>query len=182
MVFLWKMNGKDTIFFRLQSLSLRRKFYSKSGKYENNFKTAGWYHVMAAVTVMIWGTTFVSTKVLIKYGLSPVDILFYRFYWHISVSGFLSPCVTGQKLAGRTAVCGAWIVWRLTLFCCRKHCVGDDACFKCITRICTTPVLTALLAPFFYKGDKLKARLVGGSLIALVGGTGCVQWQFHSAA
>lgn len=35
--------------------------------------------------------------------------------------------------------------------------------------ICTTPVLTALLAPFFYKGDKLKARLVGGSLIALIG-------------
>lgn len=35
--------------------------------------------------------------------------------------------------------------------------------------ICTTPILTALLAPFFYKGDKLKARLIGGSLMALIG-------------
>ena len=37
------------------------------------------YHVLAILTVMIWGTTFVSTKILINSGLSPVEILFYRF-------------------------------------------------------------------------------------------------------
>ena len=54
-------------------------FIANRANMKTTLKTAGWYHVMAAVTVMIWGTTFVSTKVLIKYGLSPVDILFYRF-------------------------------------------------------------------------------------------------------
>lgn len=69
-------------------------------------RTAGWYHVMAAVTVMIWGTTFVATKVLIKYGLSPVDILFYRFLLaYICIWFFCSSCVAGEELAERTAVC-----------------------------------------------------------------------------
>ena len=34
---------------------------------------------MAIITVAIWGTTFVSTKILIQHGLSPSDIFFYRF-------------------------------------------------------------------------------------------------------
>ena len=60
-------------------------------------RTAGWYHVMAAVTVMIWGTTFVATKVLIKYGLSPVDILFYRFLLAYICIWFFSPRVLLAK-------------------------------------------------------------------------------------
>lgn len=95
------MSGKDTTFFRLQSLSLRRKFIEE---YETTQRTAGWYHVMAAVTVMIWGTTFVATKVLIKYGLSPVDILFYRFYWHIFASGFSLLVCCWLRVGGRVAV------------------------------------------------------------------------------
>ena len=33
------------------------------------------YHSIAILTVIIWGTTFVSTKILINTGLSPVEIL-----------------------------------------------------------------------------------------------------------
>ena len=69
-------------------------------------KTVGWYHVMAAVTVMIWGTTFVATKVLIKYGLSPVDILFYRFLLAYICIWFSLPVCYGPKV-GRTN-CGLW--------------------------------------------------------------------------
>ena len=31
-----------------------------------------WYHLLAVITVIIWGTTFVSTKVLINEGLGAV--------------------------------------------------------------------------------------------------------------
>lgn len=37
------------------------------------------YHLIAMLTVIIWGTTFVSTKVLISKGLLPEEIFFYRF-------------------------------------------------------------------------------------------------------
>lgn len=37
------------------------------------------YHLMAAVTTIIWGTTLISSKVLIQAGLSPAEILLCRF-------------------------------------------------------------------------------------------------------
>lgn len=37
------------------------------------------YPIIALLTVVIWDTIFVSTKVLINEGLSPVEILLYHF-------------------------------------------------------------------------------------------------------
>ena len=34
------------------------------------------YHLIAILTVGVWGTTFSSTKILIENGLSPQDIFF----------------------------------------------------------------------------------------------------------
>ena len=52
----------------------------------NVIKSRFVYHLMAIITVVIWGTTFVSTKILIQHGLSPSDIFFYRF-WPIFACG-----------------------------------------------------------------------------------------------
>ena len=47
----------------------------------------GYYHLIAILTVAIWGLTFISTKVLINHGLTPQEIFFYRFSdcipWHL---------------------------------------------------------------------------------------------------
>ena len=37
------------------------------------------FHLLAVVTVAIWGTTFVSTKVLLLHGLPPAEIFLLRF-------------------------------------------------------------------------------------------------------
>lgn len=37
------------------------------------------YHLLAIGTSILWGTTFVSTKILLAHSLSPADIMFYRF-------------------------------------------------------------------------------------------------------
>ena len=42
---------------------------------ENNKKLG---HLLAIFTIMIWSTTFVSTKILLK-TFTPMEILFYRF-------------------------------------------------------------------------------------------------------
>ena len=39
----------------------------------------GYYHLIAILTVAIWGLTFIATKVLINHGLTPQEIFFYRF-------------------------------------------------------------------------------------------------------
>ena len=37
------------------------------------------YHILALATIFVWGTTFASTKVLLTHGLTPPEIMFYRF-------------------------------------------------------------------------------------------------------
>lgn len=42
-------------------------------------------HLSALVTILIWGTTFITTKLLLT-DFSPVEILFYRFLLGLMVS------------------------------------------------------------------------------------------------
>ena len=51
----------------------------------NVIKSRFVYHLMAIITVAIWGTTFVSTKILIQHGLSPSDIFFLSFHSGLSL-------------------------------------------------------------------------------------------------
>ena len=53
----------------------------------NVIKSRFVYHLMAIITVAIWGTTFVSTKILIQHGLSPSDISFIVSLWPIFACG-----------------------------------------------------------------------------------------------
>jgi drug/metabolite transporter (DMT)-like permease len=42
-------------------------------------QNAAFFHAMALLTIIIWGTTMVSTKVLLREGLSPEEIMLIRF-------------------------------------------------------------------------------------------------------
>lgn len=65
----------------------------------NVIKSRFVYHLMAIITVAIWGTTFVSTKILIQHGLSPSDIFFYRF----TLAYLCMWCISYKKLFANTA-------------------------------------------------------------------------------
>ena len=60
------------------------------------------FHLIAIVTVIIWGTTFVSTKILIQNGLTPSEIFFYRFVlayicmWSISRKKFFANSIKDE--------------------------------------------------------------------------------------
>ena len=43
-----------------------------------NENSIGKGHISAFITILIWGTTFISTKVLLT-DFKPIEILFYRF-------------------------------------------------------------------------------------------------------
>ena len=49
------------------------------------------YHLIAILTVGIWGLTFISTKVLIEHGLSPQEIFLLRFLMAYLGIWFISP-------------------------------------------------------------------------------------------
>ncbi|WP_455585958.1 DMT family transporter [Bacteroides sp.] len=133
-------------------------------------KPSVWFHIMAAVTVAIWGTTFVSTKVLIHHGLSATDILFYRFVMaYICIWLFLPRMLFAKSWRDE----GLFVLLGLTggslYFITENTALAMTLASNVSLIICTAPILAAFLSFFFFKGEKLKPRLVAGSLMALAG-------------
>ena len=52
-------------------------------------------HLFALVTILLWGTTFISTKVLLR-SFTPIEILFFRFIMADSFVSDLSVSVEGD--------------------------------------------------------------------------------------
>lgn len=127
------------------------------------------YHVLAILTVMIWGTTFVSTKILINAGLSPIEILFYRF-----TLAYVCLFLTAHKrlfaqswkdelLLMLSGLCGGSLY-----FIAENTALGITFASNVSLLICTAPIFTLFLSKFFYK-ERLRRKVLYGSLIALIG-------------
>lgn len=144
-------------------------------KYMKSKQTAG--HLAAFLTIFIWGTTFISTKVLLT-DFRPVEILFFRF-----VLGFLvllPVCprklkTTGKEqefiyvLAGFCGICLYYLLENIALTYTLASNVG--------VIISTAPFFTAILAHLFMKTEgKLQGRFFAGFLIAMAG-IGCISFN-----
>ncbi|MDR1876952.1 MAG: DMT family transporter [Flavobacteriaceae bacterium] len=128
------------------------------------------YHLIAIITVVIWGTTFISTKVLINEGLSPVEIFFYRFLlayvgiWFFSPRVFLSKSLTDEFLFFLLGLCGGSLY-----FITENTALGITLASNVSLILCITPILTAFLSFLIYRKDKLTGNLVSGSVVAILG-------------
>ncbi|WP_029903126.1 DMT family transporter [Prevotella sp. 10(H)] len=129
-----------------------------------------WFHIIAILTVIVWGTTFVSTKVLIEYGLSPVEIFLYRFslayvgIWFFCTRKLFADSVKDEFLCLLAGLCGGafYFVFENTA-------LGITLASNVSLIVCTSPLFTALLSFLIYRKEKMKSTLIFGSLIALVG-------------
>ncbi len=129
-----------------------------------------WYHLIAIVTVIIWGTTFVSTKVLISYGLSPIEILLYRFIlayiaiWFVCPKVLMAKSIKDELLFIASGLCGGSLY-----FVFENTALQITLASNVSLIICTSPIFTAFLSFFIYRKEKLKTNLIFGSITALVG-------------
>lgn len=137
---------------------------------KNRWGSNSLYHIMALFTVIIWGTTFISTKVLIKQGLSPEDILFYRFMiayiciWTICPRKLFARNLKDELLLVATGLCGGSLY-----FIAENRALGITLASNVSLIVCTASIFTAILSHLFIKGEKLKKNLIAGSFIALTG-------------
>ena len=121
------------------------------------------------MTVIIWGTTFVSTKILINTGLSPVEILLYRFvlaYFCILTIAhrrLWANCVKDEFLLFLSGLCGGSLY-----FIAENTALGITLASNVSLLICTAPIITTVLSHLFYK-ESLRKGLLYGSLVALFG-------------
>lgn len=130
-----------------------------------------WFHLIAVLTVCIWGSTFIATKTLINQGLTPVEIFTYRF--SLAYLCLLAFC--HQKLMANTwRDEGLFLLAGLTggslYFISENSALEITMASNVSLIVCTTPVLTVLLSSFFFK-EKLRKGFIAGSLVALSGVT-----------
>ena len=128
------------------------------------------YHLIAILTVGIWGLTFISTKVLIEHGLSPQEIFLLRFLTAYLGIWFISP----RKLFADNWKDELWLLWGGVTggsfyFFTENTALEITLATNVAFIVCTAPLLTTILSLLIYKKEKATAGLVGGSLLALAG-------------
>lgn len=131
-------------------------------------QTAG--HLAALLTITIWGTTFISTKILLA-DFKPVEILFFRFVMGFLVLLAVSPKRLKTKdhkqecifiAAGLCGICLYYLLENIALTYTLAANVG--------VIISVAPFFTAILAHFFIRSDeKLRAPFFAGFIVAMVG-------------
>ncbi|ATV38729.1 EamA/RhaT family transporter [Prevotella intermedia] len=127
-------------------------------------------HIVALVVVMIWGGTFVNTRVLIDKGLSPEEIyvlrtlLAYVCIWFISPKKLFCDSLKDEFVVFLLGIFGSSLYF-LTENYALKLAVVNDVSFI----VCTTPLVTTVLALLFLKSVKASLPLVAGSVFALLG-------------
>lgn len=132
-------------------------------------RNAYWYHLMALITVIVWGITFVSTKILLGNGLTPADILFYRFLlayiaiWFISPRVLWAKSVRDELLFIAAGVCGGSLY-----FIFENTALQITLASNVSLIICTAPLFTTIFS-YLFKGEKLRQNLIYGSCIAFAG-------------
>lgn len=127
-------------------------------------------HFAALVTILIWATTFVSTKVLLV-EFQPIAILFYRFAMGFIVLLLVYPrklSVKNKKQelyfagAGLSGICVYYLLENIALTYTQASNVG--------VIISVAPFFTAILSAIFLKKEeKLKVRFFAGFAMAMLG-------------
>lgn len=133
-------------------------------------KGNSFYHVIAFLTVAVWGTTFISTKLLIENGLSPHEIFFLRFLiayigcWFIAPKKLLAHSIKDELMLLLAGMTGGSIY-----FITENSALGITQTTNVSFIICTTPLLTSLLSLAFDKKEKVGRMFFLGTMVALTG-------------
>lgn len=125
---------------------------------------SGWIaHVVALCVIMIWGGTFVNTRVLIDKGLLPEEIFVLRTVvayfciWFISPKKVFSNSVKDELIMVLLGIFGSSLYF-LTENYALKLAVVNDVSFI----VCTAPLITLVLALLFFKSVKASIPIIVG--------------------
>ena len=126
-------------------------------------------HIFATITILIWGTTFISTKILLRV-ISPIEILLLRF-----TIGFIALFILyphrlktksrKQELSLAAAgLCGVTLYYLLENIALTYTLASNVGVI-----ISVAPFFTGIFAHLFLEGEKLRLQFFIGFFIALTG-------------
>lgn len=136
-------------------------------------------HLVACITVIIWGTTFVWTKLLITAGLSPSQIFTLRFIIaYVLMLGF---SLMWQRRTPHKWFADSWkdelLMMALGITGGSIYFLTENEALRFTTAtnvsliVCSCPLFTLLTHRLFYRSLRLGGKQMLGSVIACVGMT-----------
>lgn len=128
------------------------------------------WHLLAILTDAFWGTSFVSTKVLLNHGFSAVQVFTLRFivtYLLLLVASHRQFRCSNWKHELVMFICG--ITGCTLYFWAENTALTLSPSSNVSLIVCTNPLLTMIFGGILYKAERLGKRQVTGCLITFVG-------------
>lgn len=128
------------------------------------------FHFLAFVTVLFWGTSFVSTKVLLEYEFSAVQIFTIRFvvtYLILLLASHRKFRCENLKHELILFICG--ITGCTLYFWTENTALTLSSSSNVSLIVCTNPLLIMIFGGIIYKTERLCKRQVLGCLVTFVG-------------
>ena len=134
------------------------------------------YHLVALLVVAIWGTTFVSTKLLLLNGLSPAHIFTLRFIiayvMLLGASCFLPRHKWMSKnWKDELIMFGLGVTGGSLYFLTENAAMNYTTTTNTSLIVCLCPLFASLLISICYKSERLHGLQIVGSLLAAIGVT-----------
>lgn len=127
-------------------------------------------HLGALLVTMVWGSTFVSSKVLLMHGLQPAEIFVVRFI----MAYLFMLCVSHKRMMADSikdelTLLGLGIMGGSLYFLTENMALLYSTSANVSILVSTSPLITMILCSMFYKDERMNHRQVFGSLVAFVG-------------
>ena len=125
-------------------------------------------HILALFTIIVWGSTFIVTKLLLS-EFTPVHIMLCRFVIAYFVLWIIRP-----KLE-KTTLTDELLFAVMGIFGCTLYFITENSALEYTLAsnvsiiVASSPIITAVLAHFFIKGEKMNKNIILGFFVAFAG-------------
>lgn len=128
------------------------------------------YHLIALATIAVWGSTFVSTKVLIDNGLSSAHIFTLRFLLaYVLILPFAGKKLFANNVKDELLMVALGISGGSLYFLAENEALRFSTATNVSLIVCSCPLFTTLLYKLCYRKRHIPKSLILGSVIACVG-------------
>lgn len=128
------------------------------------------YHLAAIFTSVVWGSTFISSKILLEYGLSPATIMAIRFLIaYICMLPFWRGVLFARSVKDELLMVVLGITGGSMYFLLENSALMFTQASNVAIIIAATPLLTTLAVHFISRQERANRRLYLCSLISMAG-------------
>ncbi|MBR5291645.1 MAG: DMT family transporter [Clostridia bacterium] len=125
-------------------------------------------HVMAAIAICVWGSTFIFSKIMLR-DFTPLQIMTMRFVVAYVVLWCLYPKVEKTTFKDNLGIFVLSLFGNTVYFLFENNALRYTLAANVSIIVASAPIWTAILAHFFSKGEKIRRNTIYGSVLAFAG-------------